>query len=167
MHFHFFNIFIPFFFADSFMNSINTVFASLGVRGLSFLFASGDSGVGGDSSCGPQGQFVPSYPAGSPYVTAVGGTTLSKPFERGNEVAWSGSGGGFSNIFQQPAWQKNAVQTYLSKSGSNLPPSNLYNATGRAYPDVAAFSTGFSVVVDLIPQPVKISMSVCFVFPAY
>lgn len=51
-------------------------FAGLGMRGISILFASGDAGVGGDSGCGPQNQFVPSFPAASPYVTAVGGTIL-------------------------------------------------------------------------------------------
>ncbi len=43
------------------MQAVNTVFASLGVRGLTVLFASGDNGVcGGDGSCTP---FVPSFPA--------------------------------------------------------------------------------------------------------
>jgi hypothetical protein len=46
------------------MQAVNTVFASLGVRGLTVLFASGDNGVcGGDGSCGNNGQFVPSFPA--------------------------------------------------------------------------------------------------------
>ena len=59
---------------------MNTEFKKQGVRGISILFASGDSGVGGypDGTCS---KFVPSFPAGSPYVTAVGGTDLAGWFE--------------------------------------------------------------------------------------
>lgn len=137
----------------SYMKAVNTQFAALGARGVSILFASGDSGVGGDSGCGPKGQFVPSFPAGSPWVTAVGGTTCQNPFESGPEVAWSGSGGGFSNQWAIPSYQSSAVATYL-RTAKHLPPQHLWNRTGRAYPDVAAFSTGFMVVTDLLPSPV-------------
>ena len=37
--------------------------------------------------------------------------------------------GGFSAIFQAPAYQKEAVAAYLAKSG--LPDKKLYNITGR------------------------------------
>jgi tripeptidyl-peptidase-1 len=48
----------------AYMQAVNTVFASLGLRGITVLFASGDDGVcGGDGSCGNNGQFVPSFPA--------------------------------------------------------------------------------------------------------
>lgn len=163
-----------------YMQQVNTQLAALGSRGISILFASGDSGVGGGAGCGPNGQFVPSFPAGSPYVTAVGGTTLQDAFERGPEVAWSGSGGGFSNVWPIPTYQSAAVATYL-KNAKHLPNQNLWNRTGRAFPgkafgyvvfepkdghskrfsfilisptDVSAFSTGFLVVTDLLTQPV-------------
>src|SRR5438128_2518985 len=67
--------------------------------GVSFVASSGDSGAGAE------------WPAASPYVIAVGGTSL--PLDSsGNvtapETAWSGSGGGASlyepNMFQAPAW---------------------------------------------------------------
>jgi hypothetical protein len=48
------------------------------------------------------------YPAASPDVTAVGGTTLSKntSVSRGwNETAWSGTGAGCSAYEPKPAWQ--------------------------------------------------------------
>ncbi len=91
-------------------------------------------------------------PQSSPYCTAVGGTSLAGVFETGPEVAWSGSGGGFSNVFPMPAYQRAAVASYLSRNKGQLPSSSLYNASGRCYPDVAAFSTGFAVVSDLVPQ---------------
>ncbi len=137
------------------MEAVNHYFALLGTRGVSLLFAAGDDGVcGGGGACGPQGQFVPSFPASSPVVTTVGGTSLSGPLETGSEVAWSGSGGGFSNVFAMPAYQKSAVVQYLGRNKGSLPPSANYNVSGRCYPDVAAFSTGFMVVSDLVPEPV-------------
>ena len=58
--------------------------AQAGARGISLLFASGDSGVasvsgGCASTACPAGKgcFVPKFPAGSPYVTAVGGTEVT------------------------------------------------------------------------------------------
>ena len=63
---------------------LNTEFMKAGARGISLLFASGDSGAGGTSPKGcPGKQFVPKWPAGSPYVTAVGGTGG----DRGEEAA--------------------------------------------------------------------------------
>jgi subtilase family serine protease len=55
----------------------------------------------GDNGFGVQ------YPAASPYVTSVGGTSLSRASNsRGwSEVAWSGAGSGCSAYEPQPAWQ--------------------------------------------------------------
>lgn len=47
------------------------------------------------------------------------------------------SGGGFSNYFPRPAYQAGAVSLYLTETlGKTY--TGLYNASGRAYPDVAA-----------------------------
>jgi subtilase family serine protease len=58
-----------------YMNRINVEFQKAGVRGLSLLFSSGDNGVNsGDettASCTTRQHFVPSFPATSPFVTAV------------------------------------------------------------------------------------------------
>ena len=53
------------------------------------------------------------------------------------------SGGGFSNVAPQPAWQTAAVAGYLA-SGALLPPAGDYNASGRAYPDVSALGHNVS-----------------------
>ena len=45
---------------------------ALGARGVSILFASGDSGY----------QVQQKYPASSPYVTSVGGSTLGAIFRQ-------------------------------------------------------------------------------------
>ena len=103
-----------------------------GVSGRSVLVASGDSGV----YCSGR-RYIPSWPASSAYVTAVGGTTsLHK--------VWSGSGGGFSNVSPMPDYQKKVVETYL-QSGM-APPGGYFNASGRAYPDMSAFSVSCSTL---------------------
>lgn len=71
------------------------VFSSGNAKGVSFTASSGDSG------CGAQ------YPAASPFVTSVGGTslTLSSTGGYGSESAWSGSGGGLSAFESRPSYQ--------------------------------------------------------------
>ena len=128
---------------------INTEFAKLGTNGTSFLFASGDSGAGGNCT-GSKGRECPNFPTGSPYVTSVGGTRNSKP-----EIAWSGSGGGFSDYWPQQSWQKDAITTYFTNAANKLPPQSKWNETGRGYPDVSAQSVDFTIIVDRVPLGVS------------
>jgi subtilase family serine protease len=91
------------------------------VSGVSFTAASGDSGAG------------VGYPAASPYVTAVGGTSLAinSSGNRLSETAWSGSGGGFSSFLSRPSYQ-----------------NGFERSRGRGVPDVsfnADPNTGFYV----------------------
>ena len=81
-----------------------------GHANVAFVAASGDDGAA----------FGGSFPAISPNVLAVGGTSLTisgDSYER--ESAWSGSGGGTSAYFSKPAYQ------------------TAYSGTQRAFPDVA------------------------------
>jgi len=111
-----------------------------GISGRTILIATGDEGV----HCKRQ-KFVPMWPTCSPYVTAVGGTaSLTK--------VWQFGGGGFSNTYNMPDYQKEAVQAYLSSG--KAPPTSYFNISGRAYPDISAFSTNYQVVIDALPQPV-------------
>merc|ERR1719272_1672106 len=124
------------------MDRDNTEFIKLGVQGFSILVASGDSGTGhtGIFRCK---EFMPNFPTTSPYVTSVGGTYISAQDETG--VAFSG--GGFSTVYPMPSYQTDSVHAYLS-SGTTLPSAALYNASGRAVPDVSAVSTNFNVVIQ-------------------
>jgi subtilase family serine protease len=63
--------------------------------GVPITVSSGDAGYGVE------------WPAASPYVTAVGGTTLTLNADdtRASEVAWSGAGSGCSIYEPKPAWQ--------------------------------------------------------------
>lgn len=73
----------------SWLQSLDQEFLIAGLRGISILFASGDSGVSADGNC-PNNQFEPDWPATSRYVTAVGGTHLGF-LETGSEKASSSS----------------------------------------------------------------------------
>ena len=117
-----------------YMKRLNVEFMKFGVSGRTLLFASGDSGV----DCPSFGaSFRPLWPASSPYVTAVGGAlSLTR--------AWKDGGGGFSNVFPAPEYQKDAIADYLAKGV--VPPFKYFNSSGRAYPDVSAFATNFAII---------------------
>jgi subtilase family serine protease len=98
------------------------------VPGVSFFASSGDNGAG------------TLWPSVSPYVTAVGGTTLSLD-ATGNrtqpETAWSGSGGGISSYELEPAYQ-----TPFINNGKRGAPDVSYNAdpnTGVAVYDTTSY----------------------------
>lgn len=99
-------------------------FNSRYTKKITFVAASGDYAI-------------PSYPATSPYVLAVGGTTLTLD-EYGNrigggassEAAWEGSGGGPSGYFPAPVYQQNRGVNYLSSTRGN--PDLAINATDFA-----------------------------------
>jgi len=63
--------------------------------GIAVTVSSGDSGFGVE------------FPASSPHVTAVGGTSLVRSSNsRGwSETAWSGAGSGCSALYAKPTWQ--------------------------------------------------------------
>ncbi len=63
--------------------------------GVAVTVSSGDSGYGVQ------------FPASSPHVIAVGGTSLSRSSgSRGwSETAWSGAGSGCSTVYAKPNWQ--------------------------------------------------------------
>jgi subtilase family serine protease len=127
---------------------INSVLAMTALAGVSSFVAAGDSG---STTCGTS---VPgttlSYPAVSPFVTAVGGTrlTLGRANSRVAETVWNDSvfgasgagGGGVSRRQPRPAYQDGA---------------NAQNH--RAVPDVSALADtvpGWPVVINSTLQTV-------------
>ena len=80
------------------------------VNDIIFQAASGHPGVTFLASTGDSGEPA-AYPAASPDVVAVGGTTLTinSDGSYGGEVGWSGSGGGISAYESQPAYQNGNV----------------------------------------------------------
>jgi subtilase family serine protease len=119
-------------------------------EGISLLYSSGDNGdeTGAVAGAAPS----PDWPASSPLVTAVGGTSMgvdadhNRIFELGWETAkgtldttthtWNtpaylyGSGGGTSRLFAQPSYQAGVVPSSISQTYGGQPM--------RAVPDVSA-----------------------------
>lgn len=111
----------------------------------------------------PAGKVVlwPSWPASSPWVTAVGATRFQGQKASNAEMATDqfGSGGGFSKLFGQSPnakWQSADVANYLKvvPKGLPFPPTSSFPATGRATPDVSALGEGFQVIQQGRTMPV-------------
>jgi subtilase family serine protease len=126
------------------------------LEGIGIYFSSGDNGD--ETFGGPANTATPDWPAISPWVTAVGGTSLAVDqndaysFETGwgtnrnrlncsgflaqvntwcgNEVYLYGSGGGTSRIFAQPWYQQSVVPASLATRWSSTP--------ARVIPDISA-----------------------------
>ncbi|KAI9451820.1 subtilisin-like protein [Lactarius psammicola] len=130
--------------------SLCLLFAKLGLRGVSVLFASGDDGVGPEDCNDASGRvrFVPNFPASCPWVTSVGGTFNITP-----EIAAGLSGGGFSDHFPRPVYQRKAVPHFFKSLGSQY--RGMYNRKGRGIPDISAQSRRFVIAIDGNPLPIS------------
>ena len=160
----------------AYVEACNSGFLAATARGVTLVVASGDAGAHGrsDPSCHSPST-LPDWPASSPYVLTVGGTQLLDgvplPDPRsplcaqtggcagsGTEIVCSHksgalvtSGGGFSLVAPQPAWQSDAVAAYLA-SGALLPGPTEFNSSNRGYPDVAAFAHNIAAFQDGLVQ---------------
>lgn len=146
-----------------------TVVVGSGDDGTESGFAPGtciDPATGASNST--TGTFSPAWPAACPWVTTVGGTQRpTQPFnittsataaKRApgstliNETAFDSmlgarrvsSGGGFSNVFLAPDYQRDAVADYTASEAEHLAKlRHVYNGRGRAFPDVAALAAAY------------------------
>jgi kumamolisin len=112
--------------------------------GITVTVAAGDNG----STDGVRdGRDHADFPASSPHVLACGGTTLRTSSGKvTSETVWNNglgagaTGGGVSDVFALPSWQKTAGV-----------PASARGSAGRGVPDVAAVAdptTGYRVLVD-------------------
>lgn len=116
------------------ITGFSQVIKAAAAKGVAVNFSSGDSGDGGTGAPNAGGA---SFPADSPYATAIGGTSLDVPSGVGKkaETGWGnnqtllsfaknsvidpplnsgfvgGAGGGESTIFAKPSWQKSVPGT--------------------------------------------------------
>jgi len=127
-------------------NGARDIYASIEDRavaqGMSHFVATGDSGA---YTCGENTDPADSFPSTLPTVTAVGGTTVFESVQGTyfKEAAWgapideSGAGGGPSQFYPLPAYQKSVAQA----AGHGR----------RQVPDVSAAAdpnTGFHIIFD-------------------
>jgi kumamolisin len=114
------------------MEAINNGLAEAAKAGVTVVVAAGDGGATAGLTDGRRRVY---FPASSPWVLSVGGTTLETDGEKIlSETVWkekeyrtSASGGGVSDVFERPDWQ----------AGVSVP-SPKKGFLGRGLPDVAA-----------------------------
>jgi uncharacterized repeat protein (TIGR01451 family) len=116
--------------------ALDQVFQQFAAQGQSYFNASGDS----DAYVGP---IMP--PSDDPYITSVGGTTLTTTGPGGqyvSETVWNwgggvGSSGGISTVYAIPSWQQGINMT-----------TNQGSTTMRNMPDVALTADNIFIVAD-------------------
>jgi pseudomonalisin len=132
-------------YVDGTMVAADQVFLEAAAQGQTLFASTGDTGsfcsVGNPNGV-PVGVPLVEYPATSPYVVGVGGTTLLSNADGSynGEVAWNAGGGGISQFEGSPFWQQNVIPT----NNTTVP------ATFRAIPDVsmdADPNTGAIIVI--------------------
>ena len=136
---------------DGSMAVDDMIFLEAASQGQTFFASSGDTGsfcpLGPAGANGvPAGAPLVNYPAASPYVVGVGGTTLltNPDFSYNSEITWNTGGGGVSQFDSAPNWQAAAVPV-LAKSAL------------RGVPDVAMDAdpnSGALVYVNGTPEGV-------------
>jgi photosystem II stability/assembly factor-like uncharacterized protein len=112
--------------SDPFVLATGNSFAIAALAGTTFWFSTGDSGT-----------YQSGYPADSPYVVSVGGTTLfstANTAQLSTETTWTGGGSWCSNVMPRPSWQTG------SGVAANAP------CPGRTVPDVSAVADTASSV---------------------
>ncbi|PQE15128.1 Pro-kumamolisin protein [Rutstroemia sp. NJR-2017a BVV2] len=139
-------------------------YMKLGLQGVSILYSSGDFGVAGNGGqCidsvtgaynnGSSGIFNPSFPGTCPYVTSVGatqvlnGSTVHSPESASQRIIFSG--GGFSNVFAMPEYQKSAMAAYFAQSNPPYSAAQFNNSQKvRGYPDIAVNGVNYVTAVN-------------------
>jgi pseudomonalisin/xanthomonalisin len=95
--------------SDGSLAADDNIFKQAQAQGQTFAVSTGDSGSNECTSS--RTGTTPSSPASSPYVVAVGGTTLTATSANAysSETAWTDTGGSASKIEAQPSWQSGYV----------------------------------------------------------
>ncbi|KDQ18022.1 hypothetical protein BOTBODRAFT_171713 [Botryobasidium botryosum FD-172 SS1] len=139
-------------------------YMKLGMQGVTVLYSSGDYGVAGNGgnctdpatgvlSTPNATRFTPLFPGTCPYITSVGATqinpnsTVFDPEGACEQVIHSG--GGFSDVFPMPEYQKTAVAKYFKDYKPSYTAQQYNNSQmARGYPDISANGANYVVAVD-------------------
>jgi hypothetical protein len=131
----------------------NTLFQEAATQGQSVFASAGDDG---SEDCGSSALAV-GDPASQPFVTAVGGTTLSAVGPRPTESVWNDSsishgagGGGISTFWPMPSYQSGAPASLnvVNANSSGTPCAAPSGSYCREVPDVSADGdpqTGYAI----------------------
>jgi kumamolisin len=137
------------------MTQINESFKEAAYLGVTICVAAGDDG---SSDAISDGHAHADFPSTSPYVLAVGGTTIPSKGAKVTDIVWKegdglrsdsggSTGGGVSAVFARPPWQS-AIAIQSVNPGAIV---------GRVVPDVAANAdwnaSPYLLVVDGGSQP--------------
>jgi subtilase family serine protease len=148
-----------------FIKPFNDIFIQAAAEGIGVYFSSGDSADETGGVPANAAAATPDWPASSPWVTAVGGTSIGigQTNQIVVETGWEsgtssyksatnswvpappgaflyGSGGGTSHLFAQPSYQAGVVPTSMSHANGST--------AMRVVPDVSAFgdpNTGYLI----------------------
>jgi len=93
---------------------MDKLYARAVAQGVNIMIASGDSGS--DGCRAGDGTNNPDWPASSPNVVAVGGTSFKTVGGKIAETAWSDSGGGISTVYKLPHFQETFQSPYVKRS---------------------------------------------------
>jgi kumamolisin len=122
-------------YAPSMLTAVDSALQSAAVLGISVFAATGDQGSYSNTLIPAGYELCAEYPATSPYVTAVGGTTLNvSGGVIDSETVWEGSGGGISGHYStSPSWQ-------TGLSYKEYPSGTVTSLAARGIPDIASNS---------------------------
>lgn len=126
---------------EDYARKVCSLFMQLGARGVSVIFASGDSGPGDSCTSNDNNStyFQPIFPATCPWVTAVSATA-----NRDDMIGAPFSSGGFSIYFDRPGYQDASVDAYVEGLGGAY--AAYFNGSRRGFPDVATIGVDYAVV---------------------
>jgi pseudomonalisin len=120
------------------------VFAEAAAQGQTVFASSGDTGAGcaleGTNGVPDSGPLMTNYPAASPYVVGVGGTTLTTNATGSYdfETAWVAGGGGLSQFEYRPGWQAEVMPITDGKTGDRGVPDIAMDANPTTGAEVYA-----------------------------
>jgi tripeptidyl-peptidase-1 len=140
--------------SPTYARRVYNVFAMGGVRGITFLFSSGDSGIQGAGNPWAVYDLDASFPSSCPFVTSVGGTVVESSLQETAMIMGTTSGvlsssGGFSTLFTRPSYQDSQVLPYISSINPAYSTLTGYNGTtGRGFPDIAAVGWDLPAIID-------------------
>jgi uncharacterized protein YjdB len=153
------------YFSNSLITNISGLLKTATENGINICSATGDNGS--NDGVGGSGNYT-DFPSSSPYVTAVGGTSLVCPnnvYDNStSETAWSSGGGAVSSVFSKPSYQ-----TSITASGRSIPDlaadadpytgvlytvngnSYIYGGTSVAAPIIAGFLASINCTIFINP----------------